>query len=320
MGPAVLLFILAPVMGELLSGSSPPLTFFSPIGLIVQSILYGGGALLIRECRIRRRKDWGSLLLLGAAYGIIEEGLLMKTFFDPHWKDVGLLGSYGRWHGVNWVWAVQLTVYHAVVSIAIPVLLTELTLTQRRNEPWLSNRAICVLSTLFVLNGVFIFLAITPYRPPLVPYLGAVMVTALLILAAVKRRSPETPEALPARCRPWQFGLAGFFGITALYALGWVLPYTSVRWQATLALTVLLVWGVGKLLRRMSAAGRAWDDRHRFSLAAGALWFYILLALPQDFIAGRNPARIGMTVVGILGMVGLFWLHRRMGEQMTVDS
>ncbi|UCH42534.1 MAG: hypothetical protein JSW16_06915, partial [Dehalococcoidales bacterium] len=124
--PPVVLFFLAPAVGELLSGSAPPSEFFSPFGLTVLTVLYGGGAILVRELTIRWRKGWMSLLILGAAYGIIEEGLLVKSFFDPGWQDIGILGSYGRWAGVNWVWSLELTIYHAVISICIPILLTEL--------------------------------------------------------------------------------------------------------------------------------------------------------------------------------------------------
>jgi len=51
--PPVVLFFLAPIIGELLSGSAPPAEFFSPVGLPVLTILYGGGAILIREIVIR---------------------------------------------------------------------------------------------------------------------------------------------------------------------------------------------------------------------------------------------------------------------------
>jgi hypothetical protein len=75
------------------------------------------------------------LLLLGAANGILEEGLMVKSpFFNPNWVDLGILGSFGRWMDVNWVWAETLTVYHAVFSITIPIVLVELAYHERKNE------------------------------------------------------------------------------------------------------------------------------------------------------------------------------------------
>ena len=123
--PALTLFFLAPAIGELLSGSAPPAEFFNPFTLLLLAALYGSGAILVRELRLRWQQGWLAVFILGAAYGIIEEGWMVKSFFDPNWMDLGVLGSYGRWAGVNWVWTVGLTVYHAVFSIAIPILLVE---------------------------------------------------------------------------------------------------------------------------------------------------------------------------------------------------
>ena len=122
LSPALVLLFLSPMIAELLSGSAPPAEFFNPVGFALLTVLYGGGAILARELMHRWGKGWLTLLVLGAAYGIAEEGLMCKSFFDPNWQDVGILGSYGRWVGVNWVWSLQLTIFHAAFSIAIPVL------------------------------------------------------------------------------------------------------------------------------------------------------------------------------------------------------
>lgn len=100
---AITLLFLSPITAELLSGSAPPVEFFNPFGLMTLVVLYGCGAIILRELKIRWRKGYGVLLVLGAAYGIIEEGLMVKSFFYPYWMDIGILGVYGRWLGVNWV-------------------------------------------------------------------------------------------------------------------------------------------------------------------------------------------------------------------------
>ncbi len=79
----LVLFLLSPAIAELLSGSAPPLEFFNPLGFVILASLYGSGAILARELALRWRKGYLSLLLLGAAYGVIEEGLIVKSFFDP---------------------------------------------------------------------------------------------------------------------------------------------------------------------------------------------------------------------------------------------
>ncbi|TLZ74149.1 MAG: hypothetical protein E6K08_10470 [Methanobacteriota archaeon] len=123
--PLLALILLSPVIAEMLSGSTPPLEWLNPITPLLLIWLYGSGVLVMRETAVRWKTGWPGILLLGAAYGIIEEGLAVKSFFDPGWMDLGTLGWYGRWLDVNWVWAVWLTIYHAVVSIAIPIFLVE---------------------------------------------------------------------------------------------------------------------------------------------------------------------------------------------------
>jgi len=71
--PVLILFLLAPTIGELLSGSAPPVEFFNPFGFVILVSLYGSGALIVRELKIRWKKGIGSILLLGAAYSILEE-------------------------------------------------------------------------------------------------------------------------------------------------------------------------------------------------------------------------------------------------------
>ena len=116
--PAMALWFIAPVLAELLSGSTPLNEYFNPFIIVIFGMLYGSGAILIREIVLRWKKGWVSLLLLGMAYGIYEEGLMVRSFFDPNWVDLGKLGVYGRVFGVNWVWTEHLTIFHALISIA----------------------------------------------------------------------------------------------------------------------------------------------------------------------------------------------------------
>ncbi len=138
--PVLTLLVLAPAVGELLSGSSPPLQFFNPIFFLLLVGLYGCGALLVRETVTRCGLNSTGLLLLGAAYGILEEGLTCKSFFNPHWTDTGFLSIYGRAAGVNWVWTFGLTAYHMVVSITVPIFLTEALFPERATGSWLRSR------------------------------------------------------------------------------------------------------------------------------------------------------------------------------------
>jgi hypothetical protein len=310
----LVLFFLAPISGELLPGSAPPAEFFNPVGLFFLAALYGGGALLIRELRLVWGKGWVSLFILGLAYGIIEEGLMVKSFFDPAWQDLDLLSVYGRWLGVNWVWSLALTLYHAVVSIAIPICLVELIFPAWRAQRWLGRRGLVGLALLFIADGVFIYLALTPYRPPLALYLLTLLVTAGLIWLARRwpsrsaRRPSVTRERVP---RPFKFALVGFLGMLVFFALLWLPPHTLLPPAVTMMGMALWIVFVGWLVKRLSGDGSVWDDEHRLALVAGALGFFILLDPLQELDASRADNTAGMTLVALATFVCLVWLWRR---------
>jgi hypothetical protein len=81
--------MLSPGIPEYLTGSSAVnVIVLNPIwfvcGLIANLGLYGPGVLLIREAKVRWYKGWATVLLLGAAYGILEEGIALSTLFNPN--------------------------------------------------------------------------------------------------------------------------------------------------------------------------------------------------------------------------------------------
>src|SRR2546427_12639370 len=94
--PLLALILLSPVIAEMLSGSSPPLERLNSVAALLLIWLYGSGVLVMRETAVRWKTGRPSVLLLGAADGIIEEGLAAKSFFHPGWMALGTLASYGR--------------------------------------------------------------------------------------------------------------------------------------------------------------------------------------------------------------------------------
>ncbi|MBN1483215.1 MAG: hypothetical protein JXA37_00710 [Chloroflexia bacterium] len=308
--PLLTLFFLAPALGELLSGSAPPFEFFHPFGLLLLGVLYGGGAILARELRVRWHRGWPTVLALGLAYGILEEGLMVKSFFDPQWMDLGLLGSYGRWAGVNWVWTLQLTLYHALFSIAAPILLVEHLYPQHRDQPWLRRRGLVAMGLLLLADVAVGFFLLTTYRPPLIPYGLAAAAAAGLVLLA--RRLPARwgrPRPGPIPRPPW-FALLGFGAALSFFLVYWLLPELALPVPLTLLCGVgwaLLLTG---LVRWMSRGG-AWGAAHPLALASGAMGFFALLAPLQEMDPARTDDPRGMALVGLATLLFLAWLWRR---------
>ena len=307
--PGVFLFFIAPTVAALMTGLTAPNSFFNPLTLLVLCFLYGGGALIARELTLYWSKGWPTLLLLGAAFGIINEGLLTKSFFDPHWPDLGALGSYGRLLDVSWVWSVQLTLFHALFAIAIPVLIVSVLFPKRQTERWAGPRALLLLITMFVLIVVLGSLFLYPYRPALLSYLIAfALVAALLLLARFMPRAIKVPQSADVP-QPLRFGLVGFLGTLTLYLITWILPTTLAPFWVAILLMPALALAVSFVLLRMSGNTLNWTERHQLALVSGALSFFILLA-PILEITMPQRHLTGLTFVDLL-IAGLLYLLTR---------
>jgi len=315
--PWLALLLLAPIMGELLSGSSPPAEFFQPFGFTVMTVLYGCGALLCRELKVRWRKGVGSLVLLGCAYAVVEEGLMVASFFNPDWVDLGPLHGFGRILEVNWVWAVELTIYHAFFSVATPVLLVELMYPDEKAVPWLSGRGFKVATAALLLDvfgGLALFGTMLHYYPPAPQYLLFVGVAAFFVRAA--RRLPG--DWLRRGTRPMRKPLyyAALSLATALVSvlIFGALPNVSTAAYMPLVVSAsgaLLVWSVIRLLR-----GYDWRKArrsHLLGLVSGPVLLLIATTPIQELDASRVDDTSGMMLVGaaFLMLLGYMWLRVR---------
>jgi len=311
--PALALFFLAPAVGELLSGSSPPLEFFNPFSLFLLCLMYGGGALLVREAIFRWKQGWLSMLLLGAAYGIAEEGLACKSFFDPNWMDIGILGSYGRFADVNWIWTLELTAFHAVFSISASIILVTLLFPGKKDEPWLSARGLYLAGAGFAFIIPFCYWLLTPYRPPAVPFVSAILVAAMLVLLAWKLPRPFPWERLfgavdlqkPASVR-W-FTAFGLAWTPMLFFFSWIAVALIPLATVTGLLMLAFFAASGILLSRHTGYGRNWTVKHQHGLVAGSLGFFVFLG----FILELGGIR-GMSAVAIGFVLFLLLLRRRL--------
>lgn len=163
--PVVCLLLLTPGIPEYLSGSSPiSAILLDPPQFVFQLVanlgLYGPGVLLIREAMVRWNKGWGTVLLLGAAYGILEEGVALSTLFNPRAGPVGDLGFYGRWAGVNWIWVAAILPVHMIYSISVPILLLALAVPWTQGKRLLSRRKLPLVILILCADVASLFLIV----------------------------------------------------------------------------------------------------------------------------------------------------------------
>jgi hypothetical protein len=309
--PVLFLFILSPAVGELLSGSSPPLEFFNPITFLILTSLYGSGAVLVREYARRWGKGWRSILFLGAAYGIIEEGILVRSFFDPGWVDLGVLGTYGRWLGVNWVWAEWLTIYHAIFSITIPILLVELYYPQYRAQPWLSPKQKRLFQTIFIAVTLFGLVGFPYYAPELVIWLPACLVAVYLLTWYASRIPNNTPVQAGLKVSWRKLAPLGFSVPFAFFFLfnSALIPIPAI----TTLIGILGVLGYERILRGWAHEG--FTDLQRLSLAGGALGFFVFF----DWILEINGT-LGMSAVGVAFFLFILRLRQRIRLRLQAPA
>lgn len=253
--PSLVLFFLAPAIAELLLGSSPPSEFFNPFILLLLSSLYGSGALIVRELKVRWNKGYVSIFILGAAYGIIEEGLMVKSFFDPEWIDLGILGTYGRWQSINWVWAEWLTIYHSIFSIAIPITLVELAYAKKRNERWVGNKKFVALIILFGAVTALGYFGLTPYKPSPIQYLLSIATVVILLISAWKSSSKTGKMGKLHPLKPSTLALVGFLTALALFLLFMTGPYVISQPPILMLIGAGFVLLVFRFLKRYK-----WDE------------------------------------------------------------
>ena len=136
--------------------------------------------------------------LVGAAYGILEEGLVITSWFNPYWPDHGKHAHYGRVFDTSWIWAVELTIFHAIVSITIPILLVELLFPAIADRPWLKKRGVlgftiwlAVVSLVQLLLFGFLLSRKQGYMHPPLMYLGAIVVAVVFVWLGLHVRKPE---------------------------------------------------------------------------------------------------------------------------------
>lgn len=306
------LVALSPFFAEWMTGSTPPAELLNPVAFLVSAAglagLYGGGVLLVRELTIRWHKGWATVLLLGAAYGILEEGVAVHTFFQPGGSPVGILGSYGHWMGTNWVWAVGLSAFHSAVSIALPILFVALWWPEHRDRRLLEGRKFAWTALAYV-STILVFAAAAPHAPSALGYAGCLL--AVVGLVALARWVPAELLLAPSDrqpMRPWVlFGLGAvllpaWLFIGQLGALSGIFP----------GFTIALVFAVceGSVLLGYRFAGRLTRPEGAFYFLAGTvgalMGFSLILGLADPVIG----TLVNLPIAGSL----LWLLHRRIAR------
>ena len=320
--PSLTLAILSPLIAEVLSGATKFSVLFA---LLPEILVWGCGALVIREAVRRWRGGWTSMLLLGLSLSIAEEFLIQQTSLAPL-PFPGALAHYGRAWGVNWIYFLFMLGYECVWVVLVPVQITELLFGSRRQAPWLRNRGLLIAAILFLLGSRIAWYAwikrvrpmifhLPPYHPGALIIGSGVFAIALLAILAyfVHRVGTGKPNPAYAVPRAWVVVVLGFVLGGPFYALmGFVFapqePHVAfgVVMAGGIAWAVLVYLLLGRLTRSAS-----WCDMHRWALTFGST----LLCMVAGFSGSSKWKAIdfyGKAALNLLAVVAFILLMFRL--------
>jgi hypothetical protein len=136
-----------------------------PFVVVVLAPMYGGAAVLIRETARRTGGGWPTIVLLAAAFGVVQAGLVDRSLFNPTYLDdtefaagavearrtlVPLL----RFSADN---AIAYISGHVALSICAPIAIVESFARPPRHRPWLGAPGLIVAGVLYLLGSMMIY-------------------------------------------------------------------------------------------------------------------------------------------------------------------
>jgi hypothetical protein len=250
----------------------------------------------IRELTRRSGRGWPTLITLGVAYALVEEGIATLSLFNPaymgaHLLDRGFIPALG----IAAPWTLYVIPFHAAWSIAVPVALAESLFPARRLTPWVGKFGLGLMGVVFALGiaGVgFFSRKMSPFRPS-----AAEMGVMVLLIAAVAAaafllfppRPPGQPVPSAGGSKPWKMGLLTFLCGSLFHFMN----YGSGSHLSTPVILGIEVGLIALVLFAVAGASRSpgWSAANTDAVATGALlvycWWGFLLSRvlhgPSDF-------------------------------------
>ena len=319
------LLVLAPICAEYLSAyddsTGHPATLLG--NLVIFIPLYGCSALLIREVARRARLGWIGILLLAAAFGFVEAGLIDQSLFSPDYRGLeGWEATYAATLiaplGLSAANLLSFVGGHVMLSICGPIALVESWRPTRATEPWLRLPGLVITALAYAVGSAFVLfwhLQTEDWHASVGQLVGAGLMVVTLIVAAC---------LLGRRVRPQRVASGPGLGITALLALGLGGAYNMMpqNWLGFAGSVVLLVIA-GVLVARASRT-RRWSPTHVAIIGATPLFLTAALAFTYDPMIGEVTEQAkyahNAVMVAIVLVAVAFSLLRRQPEQATVNE
>jgi hypothetical protein len=297
----IALFFVAPLVAEYLLGDLPLKLLPA---LIVLAPWYGGAALLIRETARRTGRGWPTMLMLGAAYTVIGEGLVTQSLFNHDYlkMQMHLLDpAYIPALGIGGWWTLFMFNLHTFWSVGVSIALVEALFPAEAEAPWLGAVGDWVIALVFLLGTAANFgigFKQNHFVASTAQLVCAGVLSGVLIVAAF---------LMPARRWRMDDGMAPSPWITGAVAfvLGMGVMFTPPKWGWAAVGALLAIDAAFLILIAFFSRRTGWSAMHILSLAAGgALSYGVHAFTSRPLMGGLLWMRISNAVL----LAAAIWL------------
>jgi uncharacterized membrane protein SirB2 len=310
-----LLAVLSAIVAEFLLGDEwltgvPPATT-QIAELLLYACFYGSAAILIREFARRSGRGWPSILLLAGAFGVIEEGIVDQSLFNPNFAGEHLLANgFIPALAIGGPWTIFVLSLHVIWSIGVPIAIVEGVFPRplagrqakspQAQAPWLRLPGLVIAAVLYLFGGTAIFLV---FATKGFMASGAQLGVSLLLAVIAIVIALRLPRARPRSARnPWIAAAVGVV-FTTLFMLSDRLGSGVSPWLTSLLELVFLGGGA-------FVAARFRLDT--FGLGAGAILTYAWLGMSKAVPLGAGPiVEQSVIVIAVLCVVVVAATRRR---------
>lgn len=324
--PVIALLLLAPWAAECSWGGFA-IDDFLPV-LIFLGPMYGGAAILIRETARHLGAGWPTIVLLAAAFGVVQAGLVDQSLFNPDFLDDTQYADTRAAAEATLVPGLEFSLRqafdyvgnHIVLTICAPIVLIESFLgADRRLRPWLGRPGLLVVGLVYLLGSLFIFSDINEDKGFLASPLQLTFATSLAVALVATALLPRWRRPSPRRARrvphPLWVGLLvvvvrlgsdltpGWTGVAIALGLAAIVATTIAYWSSAVR------WGQ----RHVLVAGSA-------SLVTAAAFAYLVPPYSPASPAAALAGDVAVTVITVALVGGAWWRLRRASPAVHVGA
>ncbi|MCX5068833.1 hypothetical protein OOJ91_23605 [Micromonospora lupini] len=326
--PVLALLLVAPWAAECSWGGFA-IDGFLPV-VIGLAPMYGGAAILIRETARRLGAGWPTIVLLAAAFGVLQAGLVDQSLFNPGYLDdtqyadtrAAAEATLVPGLGFSLRQAFDYVGNHILLTICAPIVFVESFLGEKRRlRPWLGRPGLAVVAVVYLLGSLLVFTSPEGRKnflasPLQLAFAGTVILilvgAALLPFWRNPRPRPTDPSSAGRTRRSrraphplWAALLIVLARFGTDLTPGW----------AGVAIALAIAAAVGGLIAYLSSRA-GWGQRHVLaagsaSVVSAAAFAYLVPPYSPASQAAALAGDIAVTVVTVALVGGAWWRLRR---------